>query len=107
IGLVTAFCPLTTTGAGGLVIQTAGETRFVVEIKVNPGALVGHVKTTFAPERKMASVGAATLTVVPSERLNIVPLPEAPPLYAVPYNELPDKINPACGLAPSLLKMKV
>ena len=35
---------------------------------------------------------------------NTVPLPELPPLYAVPYRVLPDKlvINPAYGLAPSL-----
>ena len=50
MGLVTAFCPLTTTGAGELVIQTAGETRFVVDCYVNPVALVGHVKITLAPE---------------------------------------------------------
>ena len=37
--------------------------------------------------------------------LNTVPLPEldAPPTFAVPYSVLPDKTNPACGLAPSLL----
>jgi hypothetical protein len=29
-------------------------------------------------------------------------LPELPPSYAVPYRALPDNINPACGLAPSL-----
>jgi hypothetical protein len=43
MGLVTAFWPLTTTGAGELVIQTAGETRFVVDCKMNPAALVGYV----------------------------------------------------------------
>ena len=32
---------------------------------------------------------------------NTVPLPELPPT-AVPYRVLPDKINPACGWAPSL-----
>ena len=32
------------TGAGELVLQTAGESRFVVDCKVKPKALVGHVK---------------------------------------------------------------
>src|ERR1041385_7248867 len=31
------------------------------------------------------------------------PLPEPPPNVAVPYRTLPDRINPARGLAPSLL----
>ena len=44
------FCPPITTGAGELVVQTAGETRFVVDCKVNPAALVGHVKITSAPQ---------------------------------------------------------
>src|SRR5439155_17918939 len=34
---------------------------------------------------------------------NTVPLPELPPLPAVPYRVLPDKITPADGTAPSLL----
>jgi hypothetical protein len=38
-GLVTAYCPLTTTGAGETVFQTAGETRFVVDCNVNPAAM--------------------------------------------------------------------
>ena len=58
--MVTAFCPLTTTGAGETVVQTAGETRFVVDCKVNPVALVGHVKITLAAERMMVSCGAVT-----------------------------------------------
>ena len=41
--LVTAFCPPTTTGEGKFALQTAGETRFVVDCKMNPAALVGHV----------------------------------------------------------------
>ena len=73
--MVTVFCPLTTTGPGELVLQSAGETRIVVDCKVNPVASVGHVKMTFAAERNMVSVGAGALTVVPRERLNIVPLP--------------------------------
>ena len=47
--LVTANCPLTTNGTGETVLQTAGGTRLVVDCKVNPTALVGHVKMTFAP----------------------------------------------------------
>ena len=31
-----------------------------------------------------------------------VPLPELPPAVVVPYRVLPDKINSAAGLAPSL-----
>ena len=55
--LVTVFFPLTTTGAGVTVAQTAGETRFVVACKVNPDTLVGHVKTTFVPDRIMVRLG--------------------------------------------------
>src|SRR5579859_3276178 len=99
IGLVTAFCPLTTTGPGELVVQTADEPSSVADCKVNPAALVGHVKMTLASEGIIANCGALTLTD-PNERLNTVPLP-LPPAAAVPYKVLPDKINPACGLAPS------
>ena len=74
--LVTVFCPLTTTGAGELVVQTADETRFVVDCKVKPAALVGHVKIILAPARIVVSCGALT---DPRERLNTVPLPELPP----------------------------
>jgi hypothetical protein len=35
MGLVTVFCPLTTTGAAELVVQT-GEARFVVNCRVYP-----------------------------------------------------------------------
>ena len=73
-GLVTAFCPLTTTGPGETLVQTAGEERLVVDCRVNPAALVGHVKTTSAPEDPMASVGVGALTD-PKEKLNSVPLP--------------------------------
>jgi hypothetical protein len=34
------------TGLAETVVQTAGETRFVVDCKVNPAVLVGHVKIT-------------------------------------------------------------
>ena len=94
MGLVTAFCPLTRTGPGETVIQAAVETWFVLDCKVKPGALVGHVKMTFAPEGITDSCGALTDS---SERLNTVPLPELPPPTAVPYRVLPDKINPAYG----------
>ena len=49
MGLITTFCPPMTTGQGESALQTAGETRFVVDCKVKPVALVGHVKMTFAP----------------------------------------------------------
>ena len=74
--LVTAFCPLTTTGPGETVLQTAGETRFVVDCRVNAAALVGHVKITLATERIIVSCGGM-------KRLNTVPLPELPPILAV------------------------
>ncbi len=34
MGLVTVFWPAMTTGAGELVLQTAGETKFVADCKV-------------------------------------------------------------------------
>ena len=57
MGLVTVFCPLTTTGAGEFVIQAADEARFVVDSKVNPVALAGHVKMKLFPERTAEAVG--------------------------------------------------
>ena len=36
MGLVTEFCPLMTTGPGETLVQTAAETRFVVDCKVYP-----------------------------------------------------------------------
>src|SRR5258706_257615 len=74
------------------------------DCKVNAAALVAHVKITLAPEGVIVSCGALT---APNERLNTVPLPELPPLLAVPYRVLPDKTNPADGVAPSLLVVKV
>src|ERR1035437_1886140 len=59
---VTVFLPLTMTGTGETVLQTADETRFVLDCKVNPAALVGHVKTTLVAERIIVSCGG-TLTV--------------------------------------------
>src|SRR5258708_6228326 len=92
-----------TTGTGELVVQTAGETRFVVDCKVKPETLVGHVKIMLAPAGIIASCGGVT----GNERLNTVPLPELPPHCAVPYRVLTDKINPADGSAPSLPPVKL
>src|SRR5438105_11786411 len=47
-GLIITFCPPMTTGPEGWVLQTEGD-RLVADCKVNPTALVGHVKMTFAP----------------------------------------------------------
>lgn len=98
MGLVTVFSPLTMTGSGELVIQKADETRFVVDCRVKPVVLVGHVKMTLDPERiKVRSGGPGTV------RLKTVPSPLVPPRYAVPHRVLPEIINPVSGLAPSLL----
>lgn len=50
VRLVITFWPLTTTGAVETMDQAAGEARFVVDCKVSPATLVGHVKTIFWPE---------------------------------------------------------
>ena len=73
MGLVTVFWPLTMTGPVETVVQTAGETRFVVDCKVNLVALVGHVRITFAPEGLIFSCGGG------NERLNTVRLSSLPP----------------------------
>lgn len=98
MGLVTAFWSLMMVGGGETVVQTVGETRFVVDCRVNPAALVGHVKTTSASERNIVSSGGGGLA---NDRPNTVPAAELPPPGVVPYSVSPDKINPACGLAPS------
>ena len=82
---------MNTTGPGETVVQSADETRFVVDCKVNPVALVGHVKITFASEGITLSCGGG------NEILNTVPLPELPPFNVVPYRVLPDKIKLAEG----------
>ena len=74
MGLVAVFCPLMTTGAGETVVQTADDTRLVVDCNVKPVALVVHVKITFAPEGMILNCGGTG-----SVRLNTVPLPELPP----------------------------
>src|SRR5579863_1292848 len=98
MGLVTAFCPLTTAGAVETGLQAAGGTRFVVDCKLKPVALVGHVKIKLAAEAVILSCGG-----VGSEMLNTVPYPKLPPSSAVPYRVLPEIIKPKVGLAPSLL----
>src|ERR1039458_10856348 len=104
MAFVTALFVLTMTAAGETLLQTVVKTRLVVDCKVNPVALVGHVKITLAPEGMIVSCGGGALTD-PNERLNTVPLPEPPPADAVPYKVLPHKINPACGEAPSLFEI--
>ncbi len=78
-------------GAGELLPHAAGK-RSVVDCKVKPEALVGHVKVRLAPERLIASCGGDGKV-----RLNIVPKEEAPPAVVVPYRILPDKISPPTG----------
>ena len=82
-----------------MVVQTADEPRFVVDCKVKPAALVGHVKITLAAEGLTVSCGSAIGNV----RLNTVPRPELPPPAAVPYRVLPDKTSVQPGTPPSLL----
>ena len=49
MGLVTVFWPLTTAGSGETVVQITDGTRFVVDCKVKPVALVGQLnRMTFA-----------------------------------------------------------
>src|ERR1019366_27404 len=95
IGLVTVFCPLTTTGPGETVLQNTGESRFVADCSVKPVALTGHVKTTSAPAGVMASCGGG------NGILNTVPVPLVPPNMVVPYRVLPDKIKSPIGEFPS------
>ena len=59
-----------------LSVHAAGELKFAVDCKVNPGTLVGHVRITLDPNHAMFSCGA---TIDGNEILNNVPLPEPPP----------------------------
>ena len=59
MGLVTVFCPLRRPALEQRLVQTAGETRLVVDCKLNPAALVGHAKITFVPERMIVSCADA------------------------------------------------
>lgn len=65
MGLVTTFCPLTTTGEGRLVVQIL-EARSVVDCTVKPVKLVGQVSTTLDRDGVSVSSGA-------SEMVKIVP----------------------------------
>jgi hypothetical protein len=103
MGLVTVFCPFTSTGAGRLVVQIADEPRFVVDWSLNPVALVGQLSRTFPPAGVMVSCGGVTGNKI----LNMVPEAEVPPRNAVPYKVLLERNNPACGLAPSLPPLKL
>ena len=101
MALVTVFVPLRMTGAGKLVFQTVDETRLVANSRVYPEGLADQVKIALVPERVMASSGRGSV------KLKMVPLPELPPPAAVPYRVLPDRIKSVCGLAPSLLPVKL
>ena len=61
MAFVTALFVLTTTAAGATLLQTVVEIGLVVDCKVNPVALVGHVKTTLAPEEIMVSSGGGAV----------------------------------------------
>jgi hypothetical protein len=89
--LVTTLFVLTATGAGETVPQTTGGATFVVDCKVNPVKLVGHVTITLVPERIIVSCGD-------NEILNTVPEPKMAPYCVVPYRVLPDKIRLPEGL---------
>src|SRR5262249_48705522 len=75
IGLVTVFGPVTSIGSRSLVMQWA-ETRLVTDCRAKPGVLVGQVRITSGPARVIVSRGG----LAGREMLNIVPLPELPPL---------------------------
>src|SRR5262249_48065781 len=94
---LTVFRPLITTGVKEFALHTVAVPRFrlLVDCKMKPVKFVGQFRTTFPVAEAIVSLGA-------NERLNIVPLPDSPPLDAVPYRVLDDRINSHCGLAPSL-----
>ena len=71
VELVTTKWPLPVAGGFDTAVQF-GLPRLKVDRKVNPTALVGHLKITFPPERSIVSRGG-------TKRLKIVPLPELPP----------------------------
>src|SRR5580658_496134 len=100
MAFVTTLFVLTTIGGGETALQL-GESKFVEDSKVNSRILVGHVKTTFVPERVTVSSGAG------NERLNTMPEAFVPPPEVVPYRVLPDKIKLACGETPSGLFVNV
>src|SRR5208282_6138670 len=71
MGLVTVFGPLTTTDALETGFQTAAEPRLRVDCKVSPAVLlVGHVRTTFVPERVIVSCAVAEPTSIKPRLVN-------------------------------------
>jgi hypothetical protein len=90
MGLVTVFCPLTTTGAGELAVQTAEGPRLVVDCRVKPVELDGHVKIAVCSRQIHF-------------QFRLMPKPELPPTRVVPYNMLLAKSKVERGLAPSTL----
>ena len=57
MGFVTVFSAFTTTGSGKAVVQCVGEASSVVDSKMKPVELVGHVITMFVPIGTMVSCG--------------------------------------------------
>lgn len=88
---VTVFWPLKRAAPRGEALQTAGGARLVVDCRVKPAGVAGHVKIMSPPERTIVSCGAMTAG---RERLNMVPLPKSPPDATVPYRALPIKTKP-------------
>src|SRR5436190_12941031 len=101
---VTVFCPFTRTGILKTGVQTVGGVRVAVACKVNPEALVGHIRTTLGPDGNIVSRGRPAVS---EDSRNNVPRPELPPPAAVPYNVLAAITNPAYGMTPSLLPLKL
>src|SRR5882724_1977062 len=90
MGLVTVYCSFITTGNGETALQAIGERMFVVDCRLNPVTLLGQVKITFVLERVIFNCGGLPV----SEMENKVPKPTLPPVCAVPYKMLLDKIKP-------------
>ena len=89
--MVTMFCPLEMTCAGKTALQT-GDERFVVDCKVKPAALVGHVKIILSPDGTIASCGK-----MPAKNSLAVSIPAATP---TPWPEPPNTTRVNGGLDP-------
>ena len=76
--ITTSSTPKNKIGGIETSLHTVGGARVAVDCKVNTRAPAGHVTIVFVPERVIVSCG------VGNERLNTVPKPALPPLYAVP-----------------------
>ena len=78
--MVTVFKPLTTTGAEESVLHATGETRFVVDCKLNHAALAGQVMIRFdlVLSKLIVSRGGETVSVS-----SVVTLPKPPELLAI------------------------